>query len=222
MVPVRVSNVGRIYEGGVVALDGLSLTIETGEMLALLGPSGCGKSTLLNLIGCVDLPDSGDIEIDGISTSGLNDDALTRLRRDRVGTVFQFFNLLPTLDVFENVALPLRLQGRPRAEIEERVGEVLEAVGIPEKARAMPSQLSGGQTQRVAIARALSHEPAILLADEPTGNLDSHSGERVLELLRSFARRGQTILMVTHSLEAASAADRSLHMRDGRIVPGTS
>ncbi len=189
-------------------------------MLALLGPSGCGKSTLLNLIGCVDLPDSGSVEIDGRSTTELDDDALTRLRRDRVGTVFQFFNLLPTLDVFENVALPLRLQGRPHAEIVARVGEVLEAVGIPEKARAMPSQLSGGQTQRVAIARAVAHEPAILLADEPTGNLDSHSGERVLELLRAFARRGQTILMVTHSAEAASAADRSLHMRDGRIISG--
>ena len=221
MVPVRVANVSRIYEGGVVALDGVSLTIESGEMLALLGPSGCGKSTLLNLVGCIDLPDRGDIAIDGISTSGLTDDALTQLRRDRVGTIFQFFNLLPMLDVFENVALPLRLQGRPRAEIEARVGEVLEAVGIPEKARAMPSQLSGGQTQRVAIARGLVHEPAILLADEPTGNLDSHSGERVLELLRSLAQRGQTILMVTHSTEAAAAADRSLHMRDGRIVPGT-
>lgn len=221
MLPVRVANVSRIYEGGVVALDGVSLTIESGEMLALLGPSGCGKSTLLNLIGCIDLPDRGDIAIDGISTSGLSDDALTQLRRDRVGTIFQFFNLLPTLDVFENVALPLRLQGRPRAEIEARVGEVLEAVGISEKTRAMPSQLSGGQTQRVAIARALAHEPAILLADEPTGNLDSHSGERVLELLRSFARRGQTILMVTHSTEAAAAADRSLHMRDGRIVSAT-
>jgi putative ABC transport system ATP-binding protein len=201
------------------ALDGVSLEVRAGEMVALVGPSGCGKSTLLNLIGCVDLPSSGTIEVDGRATSSLDDDALTALRRERIGTVFQFFNLLPAMTIAENVALPLVLQRRPRAEIEARVTAALAAVGIGEKARAYPSQVSGGQMQRAAIARATVHDPAIVLADEPTGNLDSHSGATVLALLRAFATNGQAILMATHSAEAASVCDRIVHMQDGRIVP---
>jgi putative ABC transport system ATP-binding protein len=183
----------------------------------LAGPSGCGKSTLLNLVGCVDLPTAGAVFLDGRATSGLNDDALTALRRDRVGTVFQFFNLLPALRVFDNVALPLVLQRANRARIEARVAEVLAAVGIAEKARAFPAHLSGGQLQRVAIARAIVHRPAIVLADEPTGNLDSQNGDVVLALLRSRADDGQAILMATHSADAAARCDRVVRMRDGRV-----
>jgi putative ABC transport system ATP-binding protein len=201
------------------ALDGVSLEVRAGEMVALVGPSGCGKSTLLNLIGCVDLPSSGTIEVDGRATSSLDDDALTALRRERIGTVFQFFNLLPAMTIAENVALPLVLQRRPRAEIDARVTAALAAVGIGDKARSYPSQVSGGQMQRAAIARATVHDPAIVLADEPTGNLDSHSGATVLALLRAFATNGQAILMATHSAEAASVCDRIVHMQDGRIVP---
>jgi putative ABC transport system ATP-binding protein len=200
------------------ALDGVSLDVRAGEMVALVGPSGCGKSTLLNLIGCVDLPSSGTIEVDGRSTSSLNDDALTALRRDRIGTVFQFFNLLPAMTIAENVGLPLVLQRRHRGEIAERVLAALEAVGIAGKANAYPSQVSGGQMQRAAVARATIHRPAIVLADEPTGNLDSQSGASVLRLLREFAERGQAILMATHSTEAAAVCDRIVRMQDGRIV----
>ncbi|MGH7707099.1 MAG: ABC transporter ATP-binding protein [Vulcanimicrobiaceae bacterium] len=200
------------------ALDGVTMAIVAGEMVALVGPSGCGKSTLLNLIGCVDLPTAGSVLIDGRRTADLDDRALTLLRRDRVGTVFQFFNLLPTMTVAENVALPLMLQRRERAEIDRRVRGALDAVGIADKTDAYPAEISGGQLQRAAIARATVHEPAILLADEPTGNLDSRNGRSVLDLLRRFAERGQAILMATHSTEAASFCDRVVRMQDGRIV----
>jgi putative ABC transport system ATP-binding protein len=219
---VRATDAQKFYSGAgdepVRALDGVSLDVRAGEMVALVGPSGCGKSTLLNLIGCVDLPSGGTIEVDGRSTSSLDDDALTGLRRDRIGTVFQFFNLLPAMTIAENVGLPLVLQRRPRAEIDARVTAALASVGIGEKARAYPSQVSGGQMQRAAIARATIHDPAIVLADEPTGNLDSQSGAKVLALLRSFATAGQAILMATHSAEAASVCDRVIRMQDGRIV----
>jgi putative ABC transport system ATP-binding protein len=195
----------------------VTLEVRPGELVALLGPSGCGKSTLLNLIGCIDLPDTGDVSIDGVATGSLSDDALTRLRRDRIGTVFQFFNLLPTLSIAENVALPLVLQGRRKAEIDARVSGVLSAVGIADKSRSLPATVSGGQLQRAAIARAIVGEPAIVLADEPTGNLDSHNGELVLDLLADLAARGQAILIATHSAEAAARAVRRIHMRDGRI-----
>jgi putative ABC transport system ATP-binding protein len=218
---VVVRDVFKTYSGGdeaVRALDGVSFAVEPGEMVALMGPSGCGKSTLLNLIGCVDLPTAGDVIVDGRRTSDLGDDALTLLRRDRVGTIFQFFNLLPALTAHENVALPLVLQKRPPAEIARRVDEALESVGLAGKARAYPAQLSGGQSQRIAIARAIVHRPAILLADEPTGNLDSVSGDSVLALIRSFADAGQAIVMATHSSDAATVCDRTLRMSDGRFV----
>ncbi len=220
-IPVAVRAAVKIYGVGddeVLALDGVSLDVRAGELVALVGPSGCGKSTLLNLVGCVDLPTSGEVLVDGNVTSALGDDALTRLRRDRVGTIFQFFNLLPALRAIDNVALPLVLQSRPRREVEERAAAALASVGLGEKARAYPAHLSGGQTQRVAIARAIVHQPAILLADEPTGNLDSQTGAAILALLRSLADRGQAILMATHSAEAAAISDRVVHMRDGRIV----
>jgi putative ABC transport system ATP-binding protein len=187
-------------------------------MVALAGPSGCGKSTLLNLVGCVDLPTSGSVCVDGRETSALDDDALTLLRRDRVGTIFQFFNLLPALSVEANVGLPLVLQRVPAAEIANRVRAALAAVGLADKARAFPAQISGGQLQRAAIARAIIHRPAVLLADEPTGNLDSHNGENVLRLLRALAADGQAVLMATHSAEAAAVCDRTIRMVDGRIV----
>jgi putative ABC transport system ATP-binding protein len=218
---VVVRDVRKTYSGGdeaVRALDGVSFAVVPGEMVALMGPSGCGKSTLLNLVGCVDLPTSGDVLVAGRRTSDLGDDALTLLRRDRVGTIFQFFNLLPALTAHENVALPLVLQKRPPSEIAARVDEALASVGLSGKARAYPSQLSGGQSQRIAIARAIVHRPAILLADEPTGNLDSVSGDSVLALLRSFADAGQAIVMATHSSDAAAVCDRTLRMSDGRFV----
>ncbi len=200
------------------ALDGVSFEVAAGEMVALVGPSGCGKSTLLNLIGCVDLPTSGTIEVAGAATSSLRDNDLTRLRRESVGTVFQFFNLLPAMTIGENVALPLILQRRPRDEVAKRLQTALESVDIADKADAYPSQVSGGQMQRAAIARATIHVPAIVLADEPTGNLDSHNGAAVLRLLRSFASSGQAILMATHALEATAACDRIIRMQDGRII----
>jgi ABC-type lipoprotein export system ATPase subunit len=221
-VPVRVVAASKVYDGGGVepvrALDGVSLTVRRGEIVALMGPSGCGKSTLLNLVGCVDLPSSGAVYVAGRKTSELGDDALTGLRRERVGTVFQFFNLLPALTLAENVALPLVLQHVERGEIERRVRAALEAVGIAERARAYPAQASGGQLQRAALARAKIHRPAIVLADEPTGNLDSHNGATVLRLLRAFAANGQAILMATHASEAAAICDRTLRMQDGRVI----
>lgn len=211
-----------MYDGNVSALDGVSLEVAYGTMTALLGPSGCGKSTLLNLVACVDLPTSGTVMVDGLQTSSLSDNELTALRRDRIGTIFQFFNLLPTLTIGENVALPLVLQKAPRLKQRAAVQRVLETVGMVDRERAYPSQLSGGQLQRAAIARAIIHEPAIVLADEPTGNLDSHNGTLVLALLRELADRGQTILMATHSQEAARACDQRINIRDGRIQALTS
>jgi putative ABC transport system ATP-binding protein len=220
--PVRVVEASKIYavEGAepVRALERVSLRVCAGEMVALMGPSGCGKSTLLNLIGCVDLPSAGTIYVDGRATCALDDDALTALRRERVGTVFQFFNLLPAMTVAENVGLPLVLQRVERGALGARVRAGLAAVGIADKANAYPAQISGGQLQRAALARAMIHRPAIVLADEPTGNLDSHNGAAVLRLLREFASRGQAILVATHASEAAAVCDRTIRMQDGRIV----
>jgi putative ABC transport system ATP-binding protein len=198
------------------ALKGLSLDVERGEFVALVGRSGCGKSTLLNLAGAMDFPTSGKVLLDGVSTSSLKDNGLTQLRRDKVGFVFQSFQLLQTLTVFENVELPLLLAGKsnPREAAQERLAWV-ELEGLGDR---YPHQLSGGQMQRVAIARALIHSPSILLADEPTGNLDTVTGNVILELLRRLTREQNTAtIMATHSLEAASLANTLVRLRDGKI-----
>jgi putative ABC transport system ATP-binding protein len=219
--PVDVRDVRKVYKtssGDAVALDGVSLPLAKGEMVALVGPSGCGKTTLLNLIGCIDLPTSGDVFIEGHRTSELDDDALTMLRRRRIGYVFQFFNLLPGLTLQQNVMIPLMLQRVPSAEAESRAREALARFGLVNRVGSFPSELSGGQQQRVAIARAVIHQPATVLADEPTGNLDSRSGATILELLRELAAAGQTILMATHNEAAAAYCDRRIHLADGRCV----
>ena len=198
------------------ALDGVSLNVARGEIVALVGRSGCGKSTLLNLAGAMDFPTSGTVFLDGVSTSSLNDGGLTQLRREKVGFIFQSFQLLHTLTVFENVELPLLLAGKqnPREAARERLDWV-ELAGLGDR---FPHQLSGGQMQRVAIARALVHSPSILLADEPTGNLDTKTGNVILELLQRLTREQNTATIVaTHSLEAASLANTVVRLRDGKI-----
>ncbi len=198
------------------ALNGVSLSVERGEFVALVGRSGCGKSTLLNLAGAMDFPTSGNVLLDGVATLSLKDSGLTRLRRERIGFIFQSFQLLHTLTVFENVELPLLLAGKPnpREAARERLAWV-ELDGLGDR---YPHQLSGGQMQRVAIARALIHSPSILLADEPTGNLDTTTGSLILELLRRLAREQNTAtIMATHSLEATSLANTLVRLRDGKI-----
>lgn len=216
---LELCRVSKTYSNGgepVPVLHDISLTLAPGDLVALLGRSGCGKTTLLNLAGAMDLPTSGEVLIDGRATSSYSEADLTALRRRRIGFVFQFFQLLPTLTVLENVELPLLLAGHRHSS--KTALDRLAWVGLEEKAGAMPYQLSGGQMQRVAIARALVHSPDLLLADEPTGNLDTTSGNRVLDLLRESAVRfGATVLLATHSAEAAALADRRLHLRDGRI-----
>jgi putative ABC transport system ATP-binding protein len=198
------------------ALCGLSLSVERGEFVALVGRSGCGKSTLLNLSGAMDFPTSGQVFLDGVSTSSLQDGGLTRLRREKVGFIFQSFQLLHTLTAFENVELPLLLAGKPGAR--EAARERLAWVELDGLGDRLPHQLSGGQMQRVAIARALVHSPSILLADEPTGNLDTTTGNVILELLRRLTREQNTAtIMATHSLEAAALANTVVKLRDGKI-----
>jgi ABC-type lipoprotein export system ATPase subunit len=216
---LRFDNVVKHYttEGvSVRALDSINLEIPAGSFVALVGRSGCGKSTLLNLAGAMDFPSSGQVLLDGVATACLNDADLTQLRRQKVGFVFQSFQLLQTLSVVENVELPLLLAGSPQAR--SRALEQLEAVGLSAYSRRMPHQLSGGQMQRVAIARALVHRPRLVLADEPTGNLDTTTGNSILELLGNICgERQTTIILATHSAEAAEFADTVVHMRDGHI-----
>jgi putative ABC transport system ATP-binding protein len=203
----------------VTALERVDLSIERGEMVSIVGPSGSGKSTLLNLIGGLDRPSEGEIEIDGSTLAQLNDDDLTRVRRDKIGFIFQFFNLLPTLSCLENVSLPLHLRGWPRKKIEERSTELLNLVQLGARMDHLPDELSGGERQRVAIARAIVARPAIVLADEPTGNLDSVNGAMVLDLLITLNQREETTLvLVTHDMTLAGRADRIVTLRDGRIV----
>ncbi len=206
-------------EASVAALAGVDLTLDAGTFAAVVGPSGCGKSTLLHLCGAMDRPTAGEVRIEGRPLAALDDDALTRLRRERIGFVFQFFNLLPTLTVAENIALPLLLAGLPRTAALARAGEWAERVGIAQRLDHAPAQLSGGEAQRAAIARAVVHAPVLLIADEPTGNLDSNNGTRILDLLREVNRHtGAALLLATHDRAVAAAADRTVEMRDGRIV----
>ncbi len=211
----------KTYTGGaapVAALRGVSLVLEPGDFVALMGPSGCGKSTLLHLCGAMDRPSAGTLTIEGRDIGRLDDDALTRLRRDRIGFVFQFFNLLPTLTIGDNIALPCLLGGMAVQDAEQRAAALAERVGIGHRLAHYPQQVSGGEAQRAAIARALVHQPALLVADEPTGNLDSVNGANVLALLSDLNRDlGITILLATHAADVAAAASRTLRMRDGKL-----
>ncbi|HXG87783.1 MAG TPA: ABC transporter ATP-binding protein [Vicinamibacterales bacterium] len=205
-------------EARVTALAGVSLTLEPGDFVALMGPSGCGKSTLLHLCGGMDRPTLGEIVFEGKPLASLGDDQLTRVRRDRIGFVFQFFNLLPTLTLGDNIALPCLLGGMRPADAEARAAQLAGRVGIGHRLQHYPQQVSGGEMQRAAIARALVHQPGLLVADEPTGNLDSENGARVLALLTELnSELGITILLATHSSEVARAAQRVLRMRDGKF-----
>jgi putative ABC transport system ATP-binding protein len=219
---IRCTDVRKLYRLGeteITALRGVTLQIPRGAFAAIMGQSGSGKSTLLHLIGGLDHPTSGELLVDGRLIGQMSDDQLTLFRRSKIGFVFQFFNLLPSLTAAENVALPLVLGGIAKAEAEERVGGILARVGLERRRQHLPEQLSGGEIQRVAIARALAYRPPILLADEPTGNLDSKTGAAILDLLRRINQDdGCTVAMVTHSPEAARYADRVITLRDGAVA----
>ncbi len=220
---IRLEHVSYVYgssdeSAAVQVLDDVSLEIASGDFAVLMGASGSGKSTLLNLMGAVDRPTSGRLDLDDHETSAMNEAALTGLRRTSIGFVFQFFNLIPTLNVFENVAFPLSLAARPRSEIAGRVAAVLDQVGLAHRSSHFPNELSGGEMQRVAIGRAIIHRPPLILADEPTGNLDSANGKMILELLRGIhASQRPTIVMATHSVEAAAYGDYVTRIADGRV-----
>ena len=218
---IQLDQVTKTFAGGrrVTALKTVSLTIPRGDMAAVVGPSGSGKSTLLNLIAGLDRASSGEVRIDGHALAGLSDDDMTKLRRDKIGLIFQFFHLLPSLTALENVALPLHLRGWPRSKAAARARELLALVHLGDRLTHRPDELSGGERQRVAIARALASDPPILLADEPTGNLDTRTGEEILALIRDLhARFGSTVVMVTHDLTLAQSCERVISMRDGCVV----
>jgi putative ABC transport system ATP-binding protein len=218
---VVLEHVSKRFEGKrqVTALDDVSLVIERGEMVSIIGPSGSGKSTLLNLIGGLDRATSGDVRVDGASLGKLSDDDLTRVRRDKIGFIFQFFNLLPTLTCIENVGLPLHLRSWPRQKVDTRARELLTLVQLGHRMQHLPEELSGGERQRVAIARALSVYPPIILADEPTGNLDTHTGVEILGLIRNLhLTLNTTIIVVTHDMKVAESCARTITLRDGKIV----
>lgn len=220
---IELLNVRKTYRRGsevIAAVDDVSLEVAAGEFVAIVGPSGSGKTTLLNLIGCVDEPDSGVVRVDGVATKGLSEASLTNIRARKIGFVFQQFFLLPTLTVEENVQLPALFadDGRPS----EHAANLLERVGLRARAKHLPSQLSGGEVQRVAIARALRNHPKILIADEPTGNLDSRNAQGILEVFHEVNRDGLTVVMVTHNTDLAREAGRVVELKDGRVVPATN
>jgi putative ABC transport system ATP-binding protein len=219
---IALDDVHKVYHQGatrVRALDGVSLVVSAGEFVSVVGPSGSGKTTLLHLVAGLDVPSAGEIRLNGVPISRMSDDELTIFRRRHIGVVFQFFNLLPTLSAEENVALPLILDRRSARDVRARVVAALDQVGLAHRARHRPDELSGGEMQRVAIARALVVEPVVILADEPTGNLDTHTGEEILELIRAANQeRGTTVVLVTHDPSAAAQASRTITLRDGRVV----
>ncbi len=215
---IDVKKVYRIGQVKVNALRGITLTVKKGEFVGIMGPSGCGKTTLLNIIGSLDTPTEGKVILDGIDISKASEDKLTEIRRDKVGFVFQFYNLLPILTALENVELPMLIAGVPKRKRIERARYLLELVGLGEREQHRPDELSGGERQRVAIARALANNPAILLADEPTGDLDTETGQEILRLMKELNRsEKQTIIMVTHDPNVAAVTDKIYHIRDGKI-----
>jgi len=222
MSALQARNLRKVYgggENGVAAVRGVSVELTAGECVAVVGPSGCGKSTLLHLCGGMDRPTAGTVVVDGVPLAGLGDDGLTQLRRERVGFVFQFFNLLPTLTLAENIALPLLLAGVAAGEGAAQARLCADRVGLGHRLHHYPSQVSGGELQRSAVARAVVHRPALLIADEPTGNLDTDNGRRVLDILRALNDDiGVAVLLATHDQTIAAGADRILRMRDGLVV----
>jgi putative ABC transport system ATP-binding protein len=218
---ITLDRVSRVYRMGPVevpALADVSLRIQSGEFVAIVGPSGSGKSTMMNIVGCLDRPTHGSYHLAGAPVAELDDDSLARLRSRTIGFVFQSYNLLPRTSALENVATPLLYQGVRRAERLRRARATLERLGLGDRVDHEPTELSGGQQQRVAIARALVTEPALLLADEPTGNLDSHAGAEVTALLRELHRAGRTVVLITHDIDVAATADRQIHLLDGRLA----
>jgi len=221
---VQAENLHKSYLLGataVGALRGVDLTVRRGEFVALMGPSGCGKTTLLNLVGAIDLPSRGSLRVDGVDLLSLSEDQLADLRRDRIGMVFQFYNLIPTLTARENVEIPMQFQGVARSRRRERALSLLDRVGLKDRAEHKPSELSGGEQQRVSIARALANQPALVLLDEPTGDLDSATGQEIISLLRNLNREEQvTLVIATHDQAIAEGSTRILRLRDGRIENG--
>ncbi len=218
---VELRNVSKIYHLGgeqIRALDDLSLDIEAGEFISIIGPSGSGKSTLMHILGCLDTPTHGTIRLDGIEIQHASKKELARIRNEKIGFVFQFFNLLPKLNVIQNVELPMVYSGASAKERRDRAMAALIMVGLENRSRHRPMQLSGGQQQRVAIARALVNNPKIVFADEPTGNLDSHTGEAILSLFRKLSQEGRTIALVTHDPEIAAVTPRRIEIRDGKVA----
>lgn len=222
---IRLRDVKKIYRMGdteVAALAGVSLHIAAGEFSAIMGPSGSGKSTLMNILGCLDKPTSGSYILDGREVAGMNSDELALTRNRKIGFVFQNFNLLPRISAWENVALPMIYAGVPKRERLQRARQALEAVGLGDRLEHRPNEMSGGQRQRVAIARALVNNPAIVLADEPTGNLDSRASEEIMAIFAALNQQGRTVVLVTHEPDIAAHARRVLHVRDGRVVQDTA
>jgi len=218
---ISTENLTKVYGSGetaVTALDHVNLNVNAGEFVAVMGPSGCGKSTLLHLLGGLDNSSDGSVTIDGHNLTDLSDDALTELRRRKIGFIFQFYNLIPVLDAVENAALPLTLDGAKPAEAQKKAVEWLEKIGLGDRLRNRPDQLSGGQQQRVAVARALVAEPSLILADEPTGNLDTRASDEIAGLLRQVSKQwGRAVVMVTHDPRIAAYADRIVFLKDGRV-----